>query len=391
VSGWEIWSEVQRVFSESGRLAAYMAAMLALAALPLAAPRLRSEALIGCAGIVAAIVFYRQAAVGLAFVALLAYTAGQYLVRQPPQASAKRSRWKLACLAMFLLAAGFFWLQWAITRPFLASAAPFLGPMILWNVIRLVSFFWEIGSGRSPLPSVRGFVVWLVYPFTLFGPVIRLSEFTPQLGGLCPGRHRIAPVAWLADVAIGVLQIAVGLVLLGMTTALDSRGVAGRLAIVLVAAPWAFLFQAAGFFRAMEACSRTWNLTLPPSFNRPFGRPNISEFWANWNMTVTSVFRDYIFYNRWGRRRPNVYLNSLVLFVLVGAWHSANAYWVIWGAVHGIGFCIYLLYKQKTKSLHALFRGRLGRLAAIVVTYLFVVGAWALPPQLLKLWSMLLP
>ena len=50
----------------------------------------------------------------------------------------------------------------------------------------------------------------------------------------------------------------------------------------------------------MERLAEFWGIELPTSFNYPFGQTNISEFWARWNMTVTRICRDYLFYNRWG-------------------------------------------------------------------------------------------
>ena len=72
-----------------------------------------------------------------------------------------------------------------------------------------------------------------------------------------------------------------------------------KLIVAFGISPWSFLLTWAGFYKLMECLALMWGLKLPASFNAPFGRTNLSEFWANWNMTVTSVFRDYLFYSRW--------------------------------------------------------------------------------------------
>jgi D-alanyl-lipoteichoic acid acyltransferase DltB (MBOAT superfamily) len=153
-------------------------------------------------------------------------------------------------------------------------------------------------------------------------------------------------------------------------------------------APWSFYLLWAGYFNFMERLAPFWGLNLPPSFNRPFGRRNLSEFWANWNMSATSVFRDYFFYNRWGLAKANLYINTLIVFLMVGVWHGLNGYWILWGLLHGIGFCGYLWYSAN-KSRFAIWRHQVldspFRFAGPVVTYMYVCSCWFLPPTILKL------
>ena len=107
-------------------------------------------------------------------------------------------------------------------------------------------------------------------------------------------------------------------------------------------------------------------------------------------MTATSVFRDYLFYNRWGRKTFNIYVNTLIVFTLVGLWHSMNWYWVLWGAIHGAGFCVYVWYRKHKERCHLtppqFFHGQ-GRVLGAVATYLYVCAALVLPSQLIKLFK----
>ena len=121
----------------------------------------------------------------------------------------------------------------------------------------------------------------------------------------------------------------------------------------LFTGPVGFYLSTASYFHLMEVLGRPAGFKLPPSFNYPLGRENISAFWMNWNMTATFLFRDYLFYNRWGRRTYNIYFNTVLLFTLVGLWHAANAYWILWGFLHGLSFCVFLLWRK--------YNGRLGR------------------------------
>ncbi len=102
-------------------------------------------------------------------------------------------------------------------------------------------------------------------------------------------------------------------------------------------------------------------------------------------MTVTRVCRDYLFYNRWGFKKVNVYLNLMILFVAIGAWHGTNLYWISWGALHGLGFCAYLYYrnnKDRFAFAHERMRPVFHELAARISTYVFVCLCWYLASKI---------
>ena len=47
---------------------------------------------------------------------------------------------------------------------------------------------------------------------------------------------------------------------------------------------------------------------LPENFNRPYLKPNLTQFWNNWHMTLTQWFRAYFFnpLTRSLRRKDNL-------------------------------------------------------------------------------------
>jgi D-alanyl-lipoteichoic acid acyltransferase DltB (MBOAT superfamily) len=255
----------------------------------------------------------------------------------------------------------------------------------MWMILRLVTFLWEFGATQDP-PRLRSYALWSLFPFTIAGPLLRYVDFHAQLGApatACAHRTR----AWWVKVAGALARGAIGLGL-----AVLVHRVYGSRKLVLV--PWvrmafgfnapahAFYFTMSGYFALMEALGATWGVSLPRSFDKPFSRPNVSRFWATWNMTATSVFRDYLFYARWGMRRPNVYVNVIIVFVVVGVWHGLNLYWVLWGLLHGAAFCVYLVWRRVRGGERGTGRP-IARAAATMLTYVFVCAAWAIPSRLL--------
>jgi D-alanyl-lipoteichoic acid acyltransferase DltB (MBOAT superfamily) len=309
---------------------------------------------LGFVSVAGAVLFYQQEFTGFVVVAGLAYLVVSSLNAQTDPAA----RWQLACLAMlaliilFTIGRVFHWDRAVPLHGSLRSSACILD---MWLIIRLVTLFWEVGSGTIDLPSFSRYVVWTCLPFTLGGPLLRFSEMPKTIQ--VDWRFWTSAAWWtegLAAVAKLILGIVLGIGHQMMTDRWPHAHLWNNAVLTFVAGPLGFYLTLAGYFHLMEVLGRPAGFKLPTSFNYPIGRENISAFWMNWNMTATFVFRDYLFYNRWGRRTYNIYLNTLILFTLVGLWHAANPYWVLWGFLHGLLFCVFLLWRKYGQRLSKL-------------------------------------
>ncbi len=87
-------------------------------------------------------------------------------------------------------------------------------------------------------------------------------------------------------------------------------------------------------------------IKLMMNFWSPYTAGNITEFWRRWHISLTSWFRDYIYFNLGGSRTRFWALNILIVFSVSGLWHGANWTFIIWGALAGIGMIIHRLYSK---------------------------------------------
>ena len=65
---------------------------------------------------------------------------------------------------------------------------------------------------------------------------------------------------------------------------------------------------------------------LPINFNFPYFAKNISEFWARWHITLSTWFRDYLYFSL-GGSKGGVYrgiATGCLTMLLVGVWHGAG-------------------------------------------------------------------
>jgi alginate O-acetyltransferase complex protein AlgI len=95
--------------------------------------------------------------------------------------------------------------------------------------------------------------------------------------------------------------------------------------------------------------ARVMGYDLMTNFRRPYLADSFKQFWERWHISLTTWFRDYVFFpmggSRVGRLRAN--FNVLALFTLCGLWHGARWNCVLWGTVNGV----YLVMGQFTGGL----------------------------------------
>ena len=74
------------------------------------------------------------------------------------------------------------------------------------------------------------------------------------------------------------------------------------------------------------------------NFNFPYSSKSITEFWKRWHISLTSWFREYVYFPLGGNRKGTVRtsINLLLIFILSGFWHGANWNFLIWGLIHGL-------------------------------------------------------
>ncbi len=332
-----------------------------------------------------AAVFYGRAFVGFAIVNAVAYATVRWLGRQSdPAARWRRTSFALVgVIAVFTAGRLLHWDRW--TGP--APLPVVLYSLEMWPVLRLVTLFWEVGSGATSTPPASEFVAWACLPLTLAGPLLRYSRYRAPAA---VDRSLWVSPRWWLQLAVAGAKLAGGATLAAAQLMLATRWPLSHLLVsgtaAVVTGPIGFYLTFAGYYELMETLGRPAGFPLPESFSAPIGRENISAFWASWNMTATAVFRDYLFYNRWGLSHYNVYVNTLLLFTLVGLWHDAGAYWILWGLLHGLLFCTFMTWRRyRTRIGHLPLQGTwAARRAAQIVTYLCVCACWYLPSKIVQ-------
>jgi D-alanyl-lipoteichoic acid acyltransferase DltB (MBOAT superfamily) len=129
-------------------------------------------------------------------------------------------------------------------------------------------------------------------------------------------------------------------------------------------------FDLSGYTDLARGAGKLLGIELMRNFNRPYHAASVSEFWQRWHISMSSFFRDYLYFAVGGSKHGNVYLNLLITFVAIGVWHGAGWNFVVYGALHGSLVAWERFWRtRKGRS----FNGVSNRLLGIALTFHFVV------------------
>ncbi len=120
----------------------------------------------------------------------------------------------------------------------------------------------------------------------------------------------------------------------------------------LIVATYFFAFQIycdfSGYTDIAIGAAQVMGFRLMDNFNRPYFAKSIAEFWRRWHISLSSWFRDYLYFPLGGNRVPvpRWCFNISIVFLLSGLWHGASWTFVVWGALHGF----YILVGRFTRT-----------------------------------------
>jgi alginate O-acetyltransferase complex protein AlgI len=95
-------------------------------------------------------------------------------------------------------------------------------------------------------------------------------------------------------------------------------------------------FDFSGYSDMAIGLAKMFGFHFPENFDYPYIADSITNFWRRWHISLSTWFRDYLFFPL-GVRVPRwrIYLNLLIVFFLCGLWHGASWNFVVWGLFHG--------------------------------------------------------
>ena len=127
--------------------------------------------------------------------------------------------------------------------------------------------------------------------------------------------------------------------------------------------------------------ARTMGFQLMQNFAFPYFSRDMAEFWRRWHISLSTWFRDYLYFPLGGSRFTfsKTLRNTFIIFVVSGFWNGANWTFVAWGFINALYFIPLLMTGQNRKNLGVIgqdgwpsFREVLG----MILTFVMAMVAW---------------
>lgn len=137
-----------------------------------------------------------------------------------------------------------------------------------------------------------------------------------------------------------------------------------------------------GYSDIAIGCSRLFGFNLMRNFNFPYFSRSIPEFWRRWHISLTTWFRDYIYFPLGGSRcdKWKIIRNVYIVWGISGLWHGANWTFVCWGLFHATLLAIYNLFGINTKYKYVVAYGRylpnIKEALQMALTFFLAVIGW---------------
>lgn len=134
-----------------------------------------------------------------------------------------------------------------------------------------------------------------------------------------------------------------------------------------------------GYSDIAIGCARLFGINLMCNFNFPYLSRSIPEFWRRWHISLTTWFREYVYFPLGGSRcgRWKIICNIYIVWGLSGLWHGANWTFVCWGLFHATLLVIYKLFNINTKYDNMIETGyllsKIKEIVQIALTFFLVV------------------
>lgn len=179
------------------------------------------------------------------------------------------------------------------------------------------------------------------FPQLVAGPIERAKDLLPQFETVKKFDYEDARKGMLLILG-GFFKKIVVADRLGLFINQAFGNISEASGISLVIAVVFFAFQLYLDFSAYSdiaiGVAKLFGFNLSVNFNRPYLASSFSDFWKRWHISLSSWFRDYIYFplggNRKGKRRTVI--NVMIVFILSGLWHGASWNFVIWGGLNGL-------------------------------------------------------
>ena len=258
---------------------------------------------------------------------------------------------------------------------------------ISFYTFQTLSYVIDVYKGSVEVEKHFGYYALYVsfFPQLVAGPIERPENLIPQLHE----KHKFSwdnAIPGLRKMLIGFFKkmVVADLLATYVNAVYNDPASATGFGVLLATVLFAFQIYCdfAGYTDIAIGCAEVMGIKLMQNFNRPYISESIQEFWRRWHISLSSWFKDYIYFPLGGSRckKWRHMLNICIVFFVSGLWHGAAWTFVIWGAMHGLYQVIGHFTKKPRerfwRAIHVDPAGKFVRMLKRIGTFFLVAFSW---------------
>lgn len=196
----------------------------------------------------------------------------------------------------------------------------------------------EAAPERNPL---RVALYISLFPQLVAGPIVRYTTVADEI------RNRRETLDAFTDGAVRFLfGLGKKMLLANQLGLLADQVYATRPEFLTTALAWLgaaaytgqIYFDFSGYSDMAIGLGRMFGFHFLENFNYPYLSQSVTEFWRRWHISLSTLFRDYLYIPLGGNRCAHWkhIRNILVVWALTGLWHGAAWNFLCWGLYFGL-------------------------------------------------------
>ncbi len=328
------------------------------------------------------------------------YTHGLLVTRAKAKGNDRGAKLAVASSVVFNLALLFFFKYWDFIAGALAGIGLSFMPQLGLTLPIGISFYtfqtmsYTIDVYRGDARCQRDIVTFgtfvTLFPQLIAGPIIKYKDLDDQLTG-----RSHSPEQFAAGVQVFVIGLAKKVLIANNLGQLWDHYLAVPQAGLSTLGAWLGIlafslqlyFDFSGYSDMAVGLGRMLGFEFMRNFNYPYISRSVTEFWRRWHISLSSWFREYVYFPLGGNRcsKGRLVFNLLVVWACTGIWHGANWNFLFWGLYY---FAFLVLEKlwlgDGLKKLPVPLQHLYALLVAVVGWALFAIEDLSLLPGYLR-------
>jgi len=218
-----------------------------------------------------------------------------------------------------------------------------------------------------------------MFPQLVAGPIVRANDFLNQLK-----RSRlVTSIEFWNGIKLVLIGFFQKTVLADNLAILVNEGFSGinngtglYWWIVTLCFAFQIFFDFNGYSQIARGLAKLMGYHFKMNFNNPYSAVSLKDFWGRWHISLSTWFRDYIYFSLGGSRKGKIraHLNMWITMGLSGLWHGASLNFVVWGLYHAFILSIERIFKISISFK----KGVILNFARWLITFILVLIGWVI-------------